>query len=113
MNSKNKNISIDEVAGIKQLVHINLPLDLLIRLDDFQRRHRVDNRTKTIIQLIEVGLVLEKHKDTLEDHELKQEIEQSYKNGSFVDFVSRLTPRDFKIFHSIVENENKARHQNK
>ncbi|TVL96977.1 MAG: hypothetical protein CV087_22990 [Candidatus Brocadia sp. WS118] len=110
---KKNEISLDDVVGLKQLVHILMPIDVLVRVEDYQKRNRIDTRTRAILQLIETGMLLEKHKDTLEDHELKQEIEQSYKNGSFVDFVSRMTPRDFKIFHSIVENENKARFQNK
>lgn len=102
-------VSIEEISKLSKLVHINLPISLILQIDEYKQNSGKESRTGAIIELIKVGLILQKHKTKLQDPLIKQELQSHYAEGSLVDFVTTMTPRDFELFASIMEDEKRLR----
>ena len=98
-----------EVGEIKKPIHIQLPYRTFFRLDKFVKEHRLDSYSKAIEKLIDIGLLLDEHKDEIQDHELLKEFETQYKEGGLVDYFQKLSPSDFKIINSIMKTEDLSR----
>lgn len=102
-------VSLEEIAKISKLVHLNLPLTLILQIDEYKEHSGKESRTGVIVELIKVGLILQKHKRRLQDPIIRQELQNHYTEGSLVDFVSTMSPRDFELFNSILDDESKLR----
>jgi hypothetical protein len=98
-----------EVGEIKKPIHIQLPYRTFFKLDKFVKENRLDSYSKAIEKLIDIGLLLDEHKEEIQDHELLKEFEIQYKEGGLVDYFQKLSPSDFKIINSIMKTEDLCR----
>lgn len=91
--------------------HLNhkIPFDLLIRVDEYVIKEGKHSRTEAINELIQIGLIVNKNKKTLEDPQMVTELYSQLKEGGAVDYIQRLGHKEFEILHSIIENEHKDR----
>jgi len=97
-------MSNQEVVPSHRLCH-NIPFDLLVQVDEYVKKQRKHSRTEAINEMINVGLIINKNKQRLEDPKLMQELYGQLKEGGLVDFVSRMNPTDFNLVHSIIDTE--------
>jgi hypothetical protein len=82
-----------------------IPLALLERIENYERKNRVRNRTEAINQLLEIALIVIEHKELLKDEHLKEEIIDQLREGGLVDYFRTLSTKDLTILNSIVRNE--------
>lgn len=98
-----------EIGDIKKPIHIQLTYRTFFKLEKFLKENRLDSYSKAIERLIDIGLILDEHKEEIQDHELLKEFETQYKEGGLVDYFQKLSPADFKIINSIVRTEDLSR----
>jgi len=97
----------------KQLVSMQLPLSVLVRIDDFADKNNYNSRTSTVIELLKVGLFISEKKKEFEtifkNPELMDELNTQLKEGGLVDFVQRMKWEEFQVVWSIMKNEARDR----
>ena len=98
-----------EIGDIKKPIHIQLTYRTFFKMEKFLKESRLDSYSKAIEKLIDIALILQDHKDEIENHELLKEFETQYKEGGLVDYFQKLSPNDFRIINSIVKTEEKSR----
>jgi len=86
-----------------------IPYALLLRIHEFTEKQIHKNRTVAINQLIEAGLLVADRLPHLKDPEFVAEVREQMKEGGLVDYVTKMTPKQFEILASIVETEKKER----
>ena len=101
MKTQNEEMLMDYGRTIAQRV----PIMLLSRVEDFEKKNRCKTRTDAINALLEIALIVVEHKDILKDEHLKDEITNQLREGGLVDYFRTLTDKDLSILNSIVRNE--------
>lgn len=115
---KEEKLTYSDLKDLKKHLHISLGLEYLAIIDDY-RENNPDCRSTTdaITKLIKSGYILWKNKDKIaemsEDSELLAELKSQYHEGGLVDFAQKMSPKQFEIFYSIMNNENKSRQYKK
>lgn len=99
-----------EIGNIKKPIHIQLTYRTFFKMEKFLKENRLDSYSKAVEKLIEIALILQDHKEEIQNHELLKEFETQYKEGGLVDYFQKLSPNDFRIINSIVKTEEKSRH---
>jgi len=99
---------------LKQLVHFNLPLEILDRIDEYVRTSKKHlSRVAAVIELLKAGLWMAEKKEELEkifkNPHLMDEITGQLKEGGLVDFVQRMDTREFMVVWEIFKTEAKSR----
>jgi hypothetical protein len=98
-----------EIGEIKKPIHIQLSYKTFFKLEKFLKENRLDSYSKAIERLVDIGLLLNEHKEEIQNHELLKEFETQYQEGGLVDYFQKLSPSDFKIINSIVKTEDLSR----
>jgi len=107
-------ISFSDIKNLKKNMHIALSLEYVALIEDY-RENNPDcrNNTDAISKLIKSGYILWKNKEKItemsRDPELLSELKTQYQEGGLVDFAEKMSPKQFEIFFSIMNTENKAR----
>ena len=105
--------SSEQLEKSKQLVSMQLPVKLLVRVDDFVENNGFESRTSAFKELVTVGLFLSEKKKEFEaifkNPELMDELNTQLKEGGLVDFVQRMKWDEFQVVWSIMKNEAKDR----
>jgi len=93
-----------------QDVHINIPVGLLKRIDEFCEKYHKNYRTDGLRNLVEVGLVCIENWDKMKSRpDVIEELYRQLEEGTLVDEIQKMDNKQFKILHSIFETENMAR----
>ena len=98
----------EELVPSHTLCH-KIPYSLLIKIDHYVGHARKHSRTEAINELLELALFIAENMKRIQDPELMSEIHSQLKEGGLVDYVQKLTPKDFEVIHSIFEVEHKSR----
>lgn len=112
-----KQISLSAVEGMTKGVMTNLPVTLLMEIEDYQENDiygkRHSNRTAAMIELIKIGLWFSKKRNDFEiifkNPELMEELSTQLHEGGLVDFAQRMNWEEFQVVWSIFKTEAKAR----
>jgi hypothetical protein len=104
-----KSVSEEMVMDYGRTIAQRVPIMLLTRVEEFEKKQRCKTRTDAINALLEIALIVVEHKDILKDEHLKDEITQQLREGGLVDYFRKLTDKDLAIMNSIVRNEVDAR----
>lgn len=98
---------------LTQMVHFNLPLDILDEVDEYVKETNKHSRVEAVRDLLRAGLWIAKKKDELEkifrNPHLMDEITGQLKEGGLVDFVQHMDASQFLVVWSIFKTEARAR----
>jgi len=105
---------LDNNSEIKQLIHVNLPIGLISRVDKYVEENIVhESRSSAVRELLKIGLWFAYKKKEFEtifkNPELMEELGTQLDEGGLVDYVQRMNLREFRVVYSIFENEAKTR----
>src|ERR1043165_4376814 len=101
MKDRNQEMVMDYGRTIAQ----RIPIMLLTRIEDFEKKNRCKTRTDAINALLEIALIVVENKEVLKDEHLKEEIMAQMREGGLVDYFRKLSDRDLSIMRDIVRNE--------
>jgi len=99
----------EELMDYGRTISQRIPIVLLTRIEEFEKKNRCKTRTDAINNLLEIALIVIEHKDILKDEHLKEEITHQLREGGLVDYFRKLTDKDLAIMNSIVRTEVNAR----
>ena len=95
----------------KVFTGVNLPISLLERIKDFQKRYRIKEKSEAIQQLLNTALFIESKLglvDSISSDELTN-IKEQLETGQLVDYFARMELKKFNILVNILRDEEKAR----
>ena len=104
---------INEIGKSKQMITMQLPISLLLRVDSFAEKENYESRTSAFKELLNVGLFISERRKEFEtifkNPELMDELNTQLREGGLVDFVQRMKWDEFQVVWSIMKNEAKDR----
>ena len=95
----------------KVVVSLNLPVQLLGKIDELASRHRLKNRSAVIKQLLEVAIFIEGKMGLVETwtSEDIEAIKEQLETGQLVDWVAHLDHKKFETLMHVFKEETKTR----
>lgn len=110
MSNSTRNVGYRDLT---QLVHFNLPLEILDDIDQYVKTYNKDSRVSAVKDLLRVGIWFANKKHEFEtifnNPHLMDEITGQLKEGGLVDFVQRMDAYQFQVVWSIFKTEARAR----
>lgn len=95
----------------KTFTGVNLPISLLERIKDFQKRYRIKEKSEAIQQLLNTALFIESKLglvNSISSDELAN-IKEQLETGQLVDYFAHMELKKFNILVDILRDEEKAR----
>jgi hypothetical protein len=99
----------------KVFTGVNLPISLLERIKDFQKRYRIKEKTGAMQQLLETALYVESKLglvNSISSEELIN-IKEQLETGQLVDYFARMNQQKFSLLVNILKDEEKIRNRKK
>jgi hypothetical protein len=99
----------------KVFTGVNLPISLLERIKDFQKRYRIKEKTEAMQQLLQTALYVESKLglvDSISSDELTN-IKEQLETGQLVDYFARMNQQKFSLLVNILKDEEKTRNKKK
>jgi hypothetical protein len=99
----------------KVFTGVNLPISLLERIKDFQKRYGIKEKTEAVQQLLNTALFIESKLglvDSISSEELGN-IKEQLETGQLVDYFAHMNQQKFSILINILKDEEKIRNKKK
>src|SRR5438128_1897129 len=91
-------------------IHIKLPLDMIIKIEEFCRRYHRENRSSVIKDLLNMGLLCVDNWQKIGKPDVLNELHRQFEEGTIVDDIMKMDSKQFDVLHSIFTTEHKTRY---
>lgn len=91
-------------------IHITLPLDMIIKIDEFCIRYRRDNKSSVIKDLLNIGLLCMDNWQKIGKPDVLKDLHNQFEEGTIVDNIMKMDRKQFDVLYSIFTTEHKARY---
>jgi len=91
-------------------IHFTISLDQLIEIDKFCDSHYKSSRNEGIRKLIEVGLTCINNWSKITNPEVLDQLHSQFEEGTIVDDIQKMQPKQFDVLYSIFTTEHKVRY---
>jgi hypothetical protein len=94
----------------KYVVHMVLPLDVVREIDAFASNNpQIGTRTNAVIKLTQIAFTVIKNRGKIQNPEIRDQLEAEFEQGTIVDWLKKLTRKEFNALDSIFQTEYQQR----